>query len=397
MQLVTKRTDAQGTIVWRERTRPSFALAESGAGRAFVSLLPQAPPPASIVALRLESAVARAGERIRFVGFARRRSGSSYRRETGDVRVTLAGKGATLAATAAHLDESGAFSGDLRVPAALDAGDYAVLASAAGGVGGTSLHVDASSDVTLALRTGCPCDADRDVPFALAASRAGAPAPDVPVRVEILRVPHVVPPGGSDDAARWGTTIVYDRTVRTDAEGRVRLTIPAPTDGLDSTYGVRASTRGASATTRIVVPVAQVSLALEPDAPGADVGQPVGFDVRAFDPSDGMPVPNLTVRVRLTHGASAQEQSVVLDARGRGRAVFKSPSLGSNLAVAETTVEGRRASDAAAVLVEPSALAGKTLSARNAVTVATDQRRYRAGAAHRRACDGARRRRDKRS
>ena len=61
LRFVERKTDAGGLIVWNERTRPSFALAESGPGRAFVSLLPQAPAPSALVALRLESAVARAG------------------------------------------------------------------------------------------------------------------------------------------------------------------------------------------------------------------------------------------------------------------------------------------------------------------------------------------------
>jgi len=172
---------------------------------------------------------------------------------------------------------------------------------------------------------------------------------------------------------------VVDRSAVTDAAGRARFSIPAPTDGLDSTYGVRAATSGASATTRVVVPRASVALALVPDALRVDVGQPVGFDVLGFGPADGSPAANLTVRVRLTHGASVQEQTLTLDVRGRGHVVFKEPSLGSNLAVAETSIGGRAATDAAAVLVEPSALAGVAASADTAVTVETDKTRYRPG------------------
>jgi hypothetical protein len=71
LQLVSLRTNGSGAIVWHDSRRPTFALASSGAGRAFVSLLPQAPVPAGIVGIRLDTAVVRAGERIRFVGFAR--------------------------------------------------------------------------------------------------------------------------------------------------------------------------------------------------------------------------------------------------------------------------------------------------------------------------------------
>ncbi|MBD5633209.1 MAG: hypothetical protein IAI49_01920, partial [Candidatus Eremiobacteraeota bacterium] len=195
LRLVSKRTDGSGVIAWHEASRPSFALAASGAGRAFVSIVPQAPVPPAIVALRLDSAVARAGERIRFVGFARRRIGGHLRRASGEARITLAGRGTTLATTSAHLDPAGAFSGELAVPAGTEAGDFAVLASAAGGVGGTSVHVDAAGDVALAIRPLCPCDPDRDVPFAVTARRGDLPAADVPLRITVIRTPHVVPPG----------------------------------------------------------------------------------------------------------------------------------------------------------------------------------------------------------
>jgi hypothetical protein len=379
LQLVTKQTDASGLIVWHDRVRPTFALAEHNAGRAFVSLLPQAPLPASIVGLRLESAVARAGSIVKFVGFARKRTPLGYRRAVGDARVTLVGHGATLGSTLAHLDSAGAFAGEIEVPSGIEAGDYAVLAATAGGVGGTTVNIDAVSDVALAIRSACPCDPDRNVAFAVFSRRADLPVPDVPVHVRVIRTPHVVPPGASEDAVRWGTTVVYDRTVRTDADGHAHVEIPTPTDGLDSTYGIRAVSRGASATTRIVVPNARLSLALEPDQPSIDVGASAAFELRGFDPVDGTPAAGLAVNVRLSHGAAVQEQSALLDARGAAHIVFAKTNLGSNLVLAQASVDGRTALDAAAVSVEPSALLGKTLSARGAVTVATDKSRYRPG------------------
>ncbi len=379
LDLVTKHTDANGLIVWRDRVRPSFALAEHDAGRAFVSLLPQAPLPASIVGLRLESAVVRAGATVRFVGFARKRTAQGYRREPGEARVTFLGHGATLSSTSVHLDQAGAFEGEIAVPAGLEAGDYAILAAAAGGVGGTTVSVDAAGDVALAIRPGCPCDPDRDVSFAVLSRRDDVPVPDVAVRVRVIRTPHVVPPGAPEDAVRWGTTVVFDRSVRTDADGHAHIDIPPPTDGLDSTYGIRATARGASATSRIVVPNASLSLAIEPDAPGIDVGAPAAFEVRGFNPADGTPAAGLTVSVRLSHGASLQDASAVLDARGAAHVVFERANLGSNLALAAATVDGRRALDAAAVVVEPSALSGRTVSAQDAVTISTDKVRYQPG------------------
>lgn len=376
-QLVNKKTDRDGVIVWRDRVRPAFALASLGRARAFVSILPQPPVAQAIVGVRLDRAVARAGERIRFVGFARHRSRDGYVRSAGDVRVSLAGRGRTLGSVPARLDPAGAFSGELSVPLGLAAGEYAVLASAPGGVGGTSVHIDGTSDISLAVRSLCPCDPLRDVPVAFDARRAELPAGDVAVRVLVVRTPHVVPPGSPDEAVRWGTTIVAERTVRTSAEGEARVTIPVPSDGLDSTYGIRASARGATATSRIVVPSTRIALAVEPERLHADVGAPIGLDVRGFDASDGSPASALPVEVRLSHGASVQGQHVSLDARGRAHVVFRQPSLGSNLIVAEASVEGRKALDAAAVVVEPSALSGKTASEQNLVTVTLDRPRYR--------------------
>ncbi len=380
LRLISKRTDSRGVIVWPpDAARPSFALAENGAGRAFVSFLPQAPLPGGIVGLRLDSAVARAGQSIRFVGFARRRSGGTLRRASGDVRVTLAGRGAVIASVGARLDAAGAFSGTLAIPPGTDAGQFAVFANAAGSVGGTSVQIDAASDVALAIRSGCPCDPDRDVPFDVTARREALPAADVEIRLTIVRTPHVLAPGASEDASRWGTTVVYDGTVRTDAAGDVRFAIPSPTDGLDSTYGIRAVTRGATATSRIVVPNAGVALSIEAAAPRADVGVPVAFNIRGFDPADGSPAAKALVNVRLTHGASEHSQSVVLDDDGAAHVVFGETSLGSNLALAETTVAGRRALDATAVLVEPSALGGQTVSALGDVSVTLERKRYRPG------------------
>jgi hypothetical protein len=379
LQLITKRTDASGLVVWRDPRRPSFALAENGAGRAFVSLLPQAPLPATLVGMRLDAAVVRAGERVRFVGFVRKRTASGYRNAAGDVKITLAGHGRTLVAMAAHLDAAGAFGGELIVPPESDAGDYALLASASGGVGGTSVHVDAASDLQLTIRTNCPCDPAAPLVLTLVARRAGLPAAEVPMSVRVVRSPHTLAPGAPEDEPLWGTTLVADAQLRSDAQGRALLTIPQPSDGLDSTYGVEAIARGATASARVAVPQGRIALSLEPDAPSADVGVPAGFSVRAFTPVDGAPVPGLDVTLRLAHGATFQEQNVKLDARGRGRAVFHETSLGSNLALASADAGGRQVLDAASVLVEPSALSGSTASDAAAATVALDKERYRPG------------------
>lgn len=380
VRLVEKRSDRDGVLVWRDAGRPTFALAAHGRSRAFVSILPQAPLPATIVGVRVESAAARAGESVRFVGFARKRVGSGYRRATGDARVSLVGRGKSLGSAGMRVDGTGAFSGEIAIPAGIDTGEYALLASVAGGVGGTSLHVDAQNDISLAVQAPCPCDPDRDVPLAIVSKRAGATA-EIAGRIEIVRTPHVVPPGAADDAPRWGTTLVLDRAFRTNAEGIARIAIPSPSDGLDSTYGIRVSTRGAAASSRVVVANARLALALEPDAPTADVDAPIAFDVRGFDPSDGAPQAGVAVKLRLSHGASLQTQDATLDARGRAHVIFHQTSVGANLAIVEATIDGRKALDAAAVVVEPSALSGRVVTASGArVNVSLDRARYRPGA-----------------
>lgn len=377
VRLITKRTDRDGLIVWRDRGRPTFALAENGASRAFVSILPQAPLPATIVGLRLDSAVARAGEAIRFIGFARKRTGSAYRRASGAVAVRLIGRGRTLATNSLKLDTAGAFSGEIVVPPGSDTGEYALLASAAGGVGGTSVHVDAQSDVALRVESGCPCDPERDVPVVISAQRSGAPVA-TSLHVVVVRTPHVVPPGAADDAPRWGTTLVVDRNVRTGVDGLARVTISSPSDGLDATYGIRASARGTSATARIVVSNPRLALALEPDVTSADVNAPIGFDLRGFDPNDGSPQAGVAAKIRLSHGASVQTKDVVLDTRGRAHVVFNETSLGANLALAEATFDGRKVLDAAAVEVAPSALSGRVVGSQtDLVNVSLDRARYR--------------------
>jgi uncharacterized protein YfaS (alpha-2-macroglobulin family) len=381
-KLVARNTDRSGLITWREGQRPTFALAATGGSRAFVSLLPQAPLPPAVVGVRVESAIVRAGERVRVVGFARRRSGGVLRRAVGDAKVTLIGGGTTLAAAATHLDGAGAFFAELPVPTSAAAGDYTVLAAAAGGAGGTSLHVDAAARLALTVAPECPCEPEKAVPLVVAATHDGAPASGVGVNLEVVRAPHIVPPGESDEKPRWGTTRVLQVAVTTGSDGRARVFIPPPTDGLASTYGVRAATTGdgATASAQVAVPTAAVAVAIEPDAPAVDVGQAVGFTIRGFAPADGAAEPGVGATVRLAHGATIAEQTVRLDANGRAHAVFHDPSLGSNLATAEiVTANGRHALDASSVSVAPRGIFGVAGATESEVSIVLDRSRYRPG------------------
>lgn len=358
-ELLSKETDAHGAIIWTESVRPTFALADHGAARAFVSFLPQAPLPSTIVGIRLESAGARAGEDVRFIGFVRRRAEGDYRRASGDVRVALIGRGKVITQTSAHLDSAGAYTGMLHVPRSADSGEYAVLSEVGGAgvssVGGTSLHIDAGKTVTLSLHTNCPCSSSEPVVLKIVAHGEREVVPNLSVGVRIVRVPHIIPPGQADDASRWGTTLVYEKTLRTDENGAARVELLAPADGLASSYGVSVRANGATATTRVTVPTSVTALAIEPDAQRIGIGEGAGFSVRGFDAAAGAPAAHLRVIVRLMHAASSWEKEAVLDERGRTHIVFKSPSLGTNLALAKAQgADGRQVLDATAVSVDPS-------------------------------------------
>jgi hypothetical protein len=377
LRLLSRTTDENGLISWSQSPRPSFALASFGASRTFVSMLPQAPLPASIVGLRLASSVVRAGGTVRLAGFARKRGPSGVKPLSGDVRIVLSAQGRALASSTEHLDGAGAFSSQLEIPANAAAGDYAILASAGGAVGGTSLTVDAASDARLTIVSSCPCAPAKDVAFTVVAVRGDQPAANLSLAVRVVRTPHVLPPGASDDIPRWGTTAVFDATVRTDGQGRARITLQAPNDGLASTYGVRASSSGASATTRIVVPTASLALAVDPDAAVVDPSGAIGILVRGFDAVDGSPRGGIDVHVLLAHGTSQQDQTVRLDDRGRAHVVFRGASQGTHLAIADASDGGARALDASSVLVAPIALGGSA-NGDNSVQIGLDKTRYRA-------------------
>jgi hypothetical protein len=204
--------------------------------------------------------------------------------------------------------------------------------------------------------------------------------PNVPIAVRVVRVPHVIPPGAADDAPRWGTTLVYEKTVRTDENGSARVALLAPEDGLASSYGVSARASGATATMRVTTPTSSTALAIEPDAEKLGVGESAGFTVRGFDVADGGPSANLRVRVRLTHGPSSWEKEAVLDERGRAHVLFTAPSLGTNLAFAQAQgSDGRRVLDVAAVNVDPSNRDAGAVDRASSWKVTLDRARFRPG------------------
>ena len=377
-RFVSARTDANGILQGVAAAR--FALAEWGRSKAFVSLSPQAPLPQAIVGVRAERGVVRAGEMLRVVGFARKREGKTMRPMGGDVRVNALVSGRTVATTTFALAGSGGFSGELTIPRDAPAGDLSILASAGGAVGGSTIHLDAAGDYTLAVTAACPgsCAANTAVALRVTLRSAGSPVAGEAVSVRVVRAPHVIPPGEASDVERWGTTTVANTSLRTGADGAATLMLPAPNDGLSSTYGVVASTQSATATTRVIVPNAPTVIAIVPRTTTIDVGQPATFDVRGFDASDGRPAGGRGVRVRLTKGPDVQEETVRLDADGRAQATFRSPQLGTNVATAEFS-DDAAAVDATALTVAPQALGVRASSRSAEIAIKLDKERYKLG------------------
>jgi hypothetical protein len=373
---VTRETDAHGIVRWNKGPRPIFALAQWGSSYAFTTLLPQAPLPATIVGVRTESAVVHAGDAVRIVGFARTRDASLMKPASGSVAVSMR-LGATLLAQAnVPLDAAGAFTTTLNVPANAAAGDYAILAQQGSGVGGATVHVDADANgLSLNVASGCDgtCDFNADIPVTIVSSQG-----NTLVHVRVVRSPHVYV-GYTPDEVPWGTVQWLDTTVRTDGGGHATVTIAHPTDGLSSTYGVRADAGGATAVTRIVVPTAHASLRLRLDRDEQTLGTPLNFDVYANDVASGRPLAGQQVSAQLTHGPSTQAQTLTLDANGHAHGTFSSPALGTNLVLASLTVDGAQASDAAQVDIVAQATQDTSANGSSDVHITLDRATYHAG------------------
>lgn len=355
-----------------------FALAEWGRSKAFVSLTPQAPLPLAVVGVRADRGVVRAGETLRVVGFARKREGATFKPMRGEVRVSALVSGRSVASTSFELEPSGGFWGALPIPQDTPAGELAIIATAGGGTGGTAVHVDAGGDYTLTIGALCGgnCSASSAVPLRVSLRSGGKPVVGQVVQVRVVRTPHVIAPGESAETSRWGTTMTQNTSVRTTADGSALLTLPAPTDGLSSTYGVVASTQSATATTQVVVPNASTVVSITPNNAQLDVGQSAIFDVHGFDAADGRPAAGREVRVTLTKGPNSTDQTITLDALGRGEATFRSTQLGTNIATAQL-VDNPAAMDATAVTVAPGALGARLASRSADVRLTLDKDRYK--------------------
>lgn len=374
-RFVEEKTGADGIV--HDVPGARFALAEWGRSKAFVSLAPQPPLPQAVVGVRADRGVVRAGETLRVVGFARKREGKVLRPMRGDVHVTALLKGRQIAEGTYALGDSGGFSGDLAIPSSTPAGELAILASAQGATGGTSVHLDAAGDYALRIVALCDpaCGAASPVPLRISLQTHGTGVAGGTVSVRVIRTPHVIPPGAGE-TARWGTTTVVDTTVHTSADGNANVTVPAPSDGLSSTYGVVASTQSATATTQIVTPNAATVVAISARANPINVGQAAVFDVRAFDAVDGKPAAGRSVNVRFMKGPNVVQQTVSLDSAGWGQAMFRETEPGTDLVMAQLG-DDAAALDATAVTVASRALGARVVSRSTDVAIKLDKPRYK--------------------
>jgi len=380
-RFVDRFTDSNGVVVWRSYPRPVFALASWGSSIAFVSFLPQAPLPHTIVGVKTDSAVVHAGDDVHVAGFARALAGARLRAASGQVTLTLRSRWSVAARQSVRLDAAGAFAATLRVPPNSVAGEYTLLADVNGATAGTAVHVDADADgLSLELSASCEgiaCDPNADVPVVVRALRGSQAASGVPIDVDVIRSPHAYPV--EDARSPWGIAHWYATTVRTNGEGRALIDIPRPSDGLASTYGVRVRSGGATADTRITVPNAPVALRVEVNRDDIGAGTPAAFEVYGLRLPGAEPAAHLLVNVQLVHGNSIQQQAVTLDDRGHAHGAFSEPQTGSNLLVATADAGGARAMDAAQVQVEPQTMQAQDARASRSIDIEPDRKRYRAG------------------
>jgi hypothetical protein len=371
----TMVTDAHGIVRWTRNPRPVFALAQWGSSYAFLSLLPQAPLPSTIVGVRTDSAVVHAGDSVHVVGFARTRDGNVLRPTHGDATVSMRAGATLIGEQRVPLDGAGAFSATFAVPQNATSGDYAVLAQAGGGTGGATLHVDANAgglSLDVSARCGESCDASDDVPLLIHSSRPGAT-----VHVAVVRSPHVYA-GSAPDTTPWATTTWLDQTVRTGDDGNATVLIPHPSDELSSTYGVRVESGGATADTRIVVPTGRAAVRVTLDHDQQTLGTPVFFNVDANEIAGGKPLAGQTVTVQLVHGTSVAQQQLTLDQNGHARGSFPAPPLGTNLIFASVD-DGGRSMDAAQIEVATTAATSTVEGGSADVRIDLDRAAYRSG------------------
>lgn len=379
-RFVTRYSDAHGIVHWSGAQRPIFALAQWGESQSFLSLLPQAPLPATIVGVRVDSAVAHAGDVLHLIGFARTRTASGLKASSGNAVVSIRLGPTVIAQKNVKLDPAGAFATGIDLPGDAKSGDYAVLAQVDGATGGAAIRVDASAAglaLSAVARCGQACDPNLDVPLVVRAIRNGHGVGGIRVHVDVVRSPHALDDDDPSAPPPWGLTRWLDITVTTGNDGTALIAIAHPTDGLASTYGIHLDGAGATAQTRVVVPTSRLALQLHVNQTNAMAGTAVEFRLFAQNIATGKPAPNLAATVTEEHGEDRTALAVTTDANGVARGSLTALPLGTTVVLAQATLDGAIAADATQVRVVPQASVGTISDADADVTIALDRTAYR--------------------
>lgn len=379
---VTRYSDVHGIVRWTGSQRPVFALAQWGPSQAFLSFLPQAPLPNTIVGVRTDSAVVHAGDALHVIGYARTRTSTGLRASSGNAEIAVRAGATAIEQKSVRLDAAGAFALSIDLPLDAKAGDYTVLAQVDGATGGAVVRVDgdaAGLALSAVAECGQSCDPNADVPLVVHAVRHGHGVGGVKVHVDVVRSPHAYDDDDANAPPAWGVTQWFAGDVTTGNDGTVVVAIAHPTDGLASTYGVRLDGAGATAQTRFAVPTSTLALRLELDRTNATLGTPIGFVLSARNLVTGKPIGDLAATVTVVHGSDRTPLTVTTGADGIARGSLVVPSLGTSLALATATLDGTNAVDATQIEMLPQTDAAVVGGVDSDVLIALDRPTYRIG------------------
>jgi hypothetical protein len=379
-RFVTRYSDANGIVHWSGAQRPIFALAQWGQSQSFLSLLPQAPLPATIVGVRVDSAVAHAGDVLHVIGFARTRTAGGLKASSGNAVVSIRLGPTVIVQKNVKLDPAGAFATGIDLPGDAKSGDYAVLAQVDGATGGAAIRVDANAAglaLSAVARCGQACDPSLDVPLVVRAIRSGHGVGGISVHVDVVRSPHAFADDDPSAPPPWGITDWLDTTVITGNDGTALIAIAHPTDGLASTYGIHLEGAGATAQTRVVVPTSSLALQLHLNQTNAMAGAAVEFRLFAQDIATGKPASNLDATVIEEHGEDRTALDVTTDENGVARGSLAPPPLGTTVVLAQATLDGATAADAAQVQIVPQTNTATAGDGDADVGIALDRNAYR--------------------
>ncbi len=373
---VTTATDSQGIVRWNRLPRPVFALAQWGGSYAFLSLLPQAPLPPTIVGVATDSAVVHAGGVVRVAGFARTRSSGILRASSGSALVSLRyGATTVVRASAWRSMERARSRRRLTFRKRCRPGEYA------GARAGRRRHRRGDRRRRRERRGDCR-------------SRSLRPATDAAIRARTCRCSCTLHGrkarcASSSFARRMSTWVKRRRTCLGQRRvGSTRPCVPIKAATRRSKFRTQmtnSARRTAFTQSRMAQPRTRAWSFRPPMPPCGSSSSHRSRALVRRCASTSMPPPLIrkpldgaTVTVDLTHGVSVARQELKLDAVGHAAGSFSDPQLGTNFLVAWID-DGGRATDAAQVRIDPRRRSRQTTAAARTCKIALDRTTYRMG------------------